>query len=152
MKIKSPAFEDNQIIPTIYTCDGDNINPHLDISEVPASAQSLVLIVDDPDAPDGTFTHWMLWNISPQVREIPEGGIPEGSIQGLNSAGRVGYIAPCPPSGLHHYHFKLYALNRKLNITQNISRQELEREIDGSVVDKAELVGTYNRGINGFNK
>ncbi|MBI2621095.1 MAG: YbhB/YbcL family Raf kinase inhibitor-like protein [Candidatus Levybacteria bacterium] len=146
MKIKSPVFSENQIIPTIYTCDGDNINPHLDILETPANAQSLALIMDDPDAPNGTFTHWMMWNISPQIKEIPEGGVPEGAIQGLNSGGRVGYFPPCPPTGMHHYYFKIYALNRKLNITPNISREELEREIDGSIIDKAQLVGTYQRG------
>lgn len=146
MKLKSSAFEDNQPIPTIYTCDGDNINPHLDISEVPPNAQSLVLIVDDPDAPNGTFTHWMVWDIPPQTREISENSFPQGSVQGINSAGQVGYIAPCPPSGNHHYHFKLFALNRKLEITQNISREELEREMDGVIIEEAETVGTYSRG------
>lgn len=146
MKLKSPAFEENEPIPPIYTCDGDNINPHLDISEVPTNAQSLALIVDDPDAPGGTFVHWMVWDIPPQIREIPEGEISEGSIEGLNSAGRVGYIAPCPPSGIHHYHFKLYALNKKLNVTQNITRAELEREMDGGIIEETELVGTYSRG------
>lgn len=145
MKLKSSAFEENQPIPTIYTCDGDNINPHLDISDVPPNAQSLVLIVDDPDAPNGTFTHWMVWDILPQTREISENSFPEGSVQGINSAGQVGYIAPCPPSGLHHYYFKLYALNRKLDVTQNISREELEREIDGSIIEETEIVGTYSR-------
>ena len=145
MKLKSSAFEENQTIPIIYTCDGDNINPHLDISEVPPSAQSLVLIVDDPDAPDGTFTHWMVWDIPPQTLEISENSFPEGSTQGINSAGQVGYFAPCPPSGLHHYHFKLFALNRKLDVTQNISREELEREMDGAIIEETETVGTYSR-------
>src|SRR3989344_3122442 len=140
MKIKSPAFEENQTIPIIYTCDGDNINPHLDISEVPPSAQSLVLIMDDPDAPDGTFTHWMVWDIPPQTLEISENSFPEGSTQGINSAGQVGYFAPCPPSGLHHYHFKLFALNRKLDVTQNISREELEGEMDGAIIEETETV------------
>lgn len=145
MKLQSSAFEDNQTIPTIYTCDGDNINPHLDISEVPLNAKSLVIIVDDPDAPDGTFTHWMVWDIPPQTLEISENSFPEGSVQGINSAGQVGYFPPCPPSGLHHYHFKLFALNRKLDVTQNISREELEREMDGAIIEETETIGTYSR-------
>ena len=145
MKLKSPAFEENQPIPPIYTCDGDNISPPFEILDVPANAQSLALIMDDPDAPNGTFTHWLMWNISPQTHEIVENNIPEGSEQGTNSAGQLGYLGPCPPAGVHHYHFKLYGLNRKLNVTPNISCSELEKEINESIIEKCELVGTYSR-------
>lgn len=145
MKIKSQAFEEGGLIPPIYTCDGDNINPPLEFVEVPTNAQSLALIVDDPDAPNGTFTHWLLWNISPLTREISENTPPDTAIQGANGAGQPGYLGACPPSGVHHYHFKLYALNKKLNVTPNISREELEEEIEGSIIERAELVGIYSR-------
>lgn len=145
MKIKSPAFEENQLIPTIYTCDGDNTSPPLDISDVPGNAQSLALIMDDPEAPNGTFTHWMVWNIPPLTQHISESSIPEGSIQGMNGGGQIGYMGACPPSGIHHYRFKLYALNTKLNVTPNITPQELARDIEGLTIEKAELVGTYSR-------
>src|SRR3989344_9637449 len=120
MKIKSPAFEENQMIPKIYSCDGDGVNPALEISEVPENAHSLALIVDDPDAPNGTFTHWLLWNIPPITREIPQNSFPQGSVQGMNGAGKFGYIAPCPPSGMHRYFFKLYALNRSLDVPTDV--------------------------------
>ncbi|MBI4098107.1 MAG: YbhB/YbcL family Raf kinase inhibitor-like protein [Candidatus Levybacteria bacterium] len=145
MKIKSPAFEEGSLIPPIYTCDGDNINPPLEFVDVPTNAQSLALIVEDPDAPGSTFTHWLVWNISPLTREISENTSPEEVIQGLNGAGQAGYLGACPPSGVHHYHFKLYALNKKLNVTPNISREELEEEIEESVIERAQLVGIYSR-------
>lgn len=145
MKIRSSAFDDNQKIPSIYTCDGDNINPPLQISEVPDNAESLALIMDDPDAPNGTFLHWMMWNIPPDLVEIAENDWPEGAEQGENGAGELGYLGACPPSGIHHYHFKLFALNRKLDATSNITKSELEKEIDGSLIEKAELVGIYSR-------
>ena len=145
MKLKSPAFEDNQTMPPIYTCDGDSINPPLEISDVPANAQSLALIMDDPDAPNGVFTHWLMWDIPPLIHEISENSSPEGVTQGINGAGQAGYLGACPPSGVHHYRFKLYALNRKLDITANISREELEREIEESLIEKCELVGIYSR-------
>lgn len=145
MKIRSSAFDDNQKIPSIYTCDGNNINPPLQISEVPDNAESLALIMDDPDAPNGTFLHWMMWNIPPDLVEIAENDWPEGADQGENGAGELGYLGACPPSGIHHYHFKLFALNIKLDATSNITKSELEKEIDGSLIEKAELVGIYSR-------
>lgn len=145
MKIISTAFENNQLIPKTYTCDGDNINPDLEISDVPANTASLALIMDDPDAPSGTFTHWMLWNIPATVRIIEKNSIPEGAIQGLNSANKVGFIAPCPPHGTHRYYFKLYALNKKINVGLEISREELESLINDFLIEKAEYVGIYTR-------
>lgn len=145
MKLTSSAFDDNQKIPEIYTCDGDNINPPLEIADVPENAKSLCLIMDDPDAPGETFLHWMIWNIPPSLKEIAENDWPEGAEQGENGAGELGYLGACPPSGVHHYHFKLYALNKKLEVTANITKSALEKEIDGSLIEKAELVGIYSR-------
>lgn len=145
MKLKSPAFLENQQIPFRYSCDGDDVNPPLELTDVPQNTRSLVLIMDDPDAPGKTFTHWFMWNIPPDTKEILESDWPEGAEQGINDAGELGYHGPCPPSGIHHYHFKLYALNVKLNLDLSISKEELEREIDSSIIQKAELIGIYSR-------
>lgn len=145
MKITSPAFLENQQIPSTYSCDGDNINPPLETSDVPENAKSLALIMDDPDAPAGTFTHWLIWNISPETKEISEGDWPDGAEQGLNDGGELGYMGPCPPKGTHHYHFKLYALNKKLDVSSDIKKEELEKEIESALIEKSELVGTYSR-------
>lgn len=143
MKIKSPAFEENQMIPSTYTCDSDNINPPLEISDIPEGTQSLALIMDDPDAPGGTFTHWLMWNIPPSTKRIEENDWMDGAEQGMNDGGELGYMGPCPPSGIHHYHFKLYALTTRLDLKGEISKKELEREINNNLIEKAELVGTY---------
>lgn len=123
MKITSPSFQENAFIPSKYTCDGENINPPLVISDVSADAKSLALIVDDPDAPVGTFVHWLVWNIPPRVGEIKEGSLPEGSIQGTNDFGKKEYGGPCPPSGTHRYFFRLYALNQELNLPEGAKRR-----------------------------
>lgn len=149
MKLTSPAFEENQQIPPIYTCDGDGVNPPLEISGVPGNTQSLALIMDDPDAPGGTFTHWLMWNIAPNIKRIEENDWPEGAEQGENGAGELGYLGACPPTGVHHYHFKLYALNKKLDVTSNIVRDELEMEIEHGLIAKSELVGIYSKDLNG---
>jgi len=145
MRIKSPAFEENQPIPPMYACDGENYNPPLEFIDVPTNAQSLALIMDDPDAPTGTFTHWLVWNIPPLTAKIEENSVPERSEQGLNSGGNPGYMGPCPPSGAHRYYFKLYALNKKLSLTPNISKMELEREINQSLIEKTEFAGVYSK-------
>ncbi|EKD86479.1 MAG: PEBP family protein [uncultured bacterium] len=145
MKLKSPAFLDNQQIPFQYSCDGDNVNPPLEINDIPENAKSLVLIMTDPDAPGKTFTHWLMWNIPPQTKEILESDWPEGAEQGINDRGQLGYQGPCPPSGVHHYHFKLYALSSKLNVDPGIKKETLEREIDGLTIQKTELIGIYSR-------
>ncbi len=145
MRIKSPAFEENQPIPPIFACDGQNHNPPLELIDVPTNAQSLTLIMDDPDAPTGTFTHWMIWNIPPLTSNIEEKNVPLEAEEGLNSAGHKGYMGPCPPSGTHRYFFKLYALNKKLAISPNISKQELEREIDQALIEKAQFMGLYSK-------
>ncbi|KKQ34796.1 MAG: PEBP family protein [Microgenomates group bacterium GW2011_GWA2_37_6] len=145
MKLTSSSFENNQNIPKTYSCDGDNINPPLEISDVPENAKCLALIMDDPDAPSGTFTHWLMWNIAPDTKEILEGDWPENAEQGINDGGELGYMGPCPPSGVHHYHFNLYALSEKLDIPPNSTKEELEKEIEDALIAKSELVGTYSR-------
>ena len=144
MKITSPAFGHNQTIPAKYTCDGENINPPLQFSDVPARAQSLVLIMDDPDAPMGMWVHWTLWNIDPKISNFPENSVPEGAVQGAtNRENRYG--GPCPPDREHRYFFKLYALDAKLDLGADAKKDELESAMNGHVLDQAELVGLYNR-------
>ena len=147
MLISSPSFDNNTKIPPKFTCDGGNINPELQIHNVPPEAKSLAIIMDDPDAPSGTFTHWLVWNINPQTEVIKQESIPPGSIEGKNSAGKIGYTGPCPPDGkLHRYFFKLYALNNSIIETENIrDKADLESVIDKLLIEKTELVGIYDR-------
>jgi hypothetical protein len=143
MQLSSPAFKNNKKIPSQYTCDGENINPPLRISGVPAGAQSLVLIVDDPDAPAGDWTHWTVWNIDPRASEIAENSVPAGAAEGLNDFGQTGYGGPCPPSGTHRYQFKLYALDAKLDLGENAKKKELEEALRGHTLAQATLSGLY---------
>ena len=143
MEINSPNFEQNEKIPVKFTGDGNDINPNLEISEIPENAKSLVLIMDDPDAPVGTWVHWLVWNISPKTREIKENTVPENAVQGANGWGRNDYGGPSPPSGTHRYFFKIFALDTELNLQEGSSKEELERGIEGHITDKAELVGLY---------
>ena len=115
MNLTSPAFGNNGNIPSEYTCDGSGLSPQLNIGYVPSNAKSLVLICDDPDAPVGTWDHWIVFNIAPSAKEIPKGIEPKGT-PGKNSWGKTGYGGPCPPSGTHRYFFKLYALDTMLDI------------------------------------
>lgn len=145
MTIKSPAFGHNQTIPKKYTCDGEDINPPLELNGVPPGGKSLVLIVDDPDAPAGTWVHWTVWNINPQTKTIAENSSPAGSIEGATDFGKPGYGGPCPPSGTHRYFFKIYALDTLLNLPPTAKKPDLEKAMQGHILDKAELVGTYKR-------
>ena len=145
MKISSSAFKNNQKIPSQYTCDGANINPPLTISDLPQNAQSLVLIMDDPDAPSGDWVHWLVWNINPQTKEIKENSVPPESTEGLTSFGNAGYGGPCPPSGEHRYFFKIYALDTKLDLMPEADKRELFQAMDGHVLASAELIGLYSR-------
>jgi hypothetical protein len=145
MKLTSPAFTQNNFIPAKYTCDGENINPTLLINDVPPKAQSLALIMDDPDAPMGTWVHWLVWNIDPKIKEIAENSVPADAIEGLTSFGKTGYGGPCPPSGTHRYFFKLYALDKKIDLTSKSKKDDLEKTIQGHIIDQAELVGLYRR-------
>ncbi len=144
MKIVSSAFQDNQKIPPKYTCDGEDISPPLEISDVPRGSKSLVLIVEDPDAPGGTFDHWLVWNISPSAF-IEEGAFLKGAVEGVNSFGKKSYGGPCPPSGLHHYRFKVYALNTTLDLSPSVGKEEVLGAIEGCVLAEAELTGLYQR-------
>ena len=145
MKITSSAFEHNAKIPSKYTCDGENVNPPLQFLEVPENAKSLVLIVDDPDAPSKAWVHWVVYNINPQTTEVKENSVPDGGIEGMTDFGRPGYGGPCPPSGTHRYFFKLYALHSVLDLPQNATKQMVEQKMQGHIIDKTELVGLYSR-------
>lgn len=145
MEITSPAFENNQKIPVKYTCDGDDVSPPLEIKEVPKEAKSLVLIVDDPDAPTGTWVHWVVYNIDPSVFSIEENTMPQKGMEVLNDFGKKAYGGPCPPTGPHHYHFKLYALKKMLEVDSLATKEDVELAMEGSILEQVELVGIYQR-------
>lgn len=147
MLILSPVFLNNGKIAAKFTCDGGNINPELQIQNIPAGTKSLALILDDPDATRGiTFTHWLVWNIDPQIANIKQESKPANSIEGLNDAQKIGYTGPCPPTGKpHRYFFKLYALDMMLDLKSDSTKTELETAITGHVIEKTELIGIYER-------
>ncbi len=145
MKLTSTAFEQNQPIPAKYTCDGANYNPPLTFSEVPKEAQSLVLVVEDPDAPGRVFTHWLVYDIPPSTQHISENEVPPQSTQGMTDFGKRGYGGPCPPSGTHHYIFRLSALDTTLALPPGKTKEEVREKMEGHVIATAELVGTYSR-------
>lgn len=142
IKISSPAFKNNAPIPKKYTCDGDDINPPLKLEGLPDEAKSIVLIVDDPDAPMGTWDHWIVWNIPP-MGEIAENAVP--GVEGMNDFQRQSYGGPCPPSGTHRYFFKVYALKEKLDLDTNSRKLNVEKAMEGKILAKGELIGLYNR-------
>jgi Raf kinase inhibitor-like YbhB/YbcL family protein len=144
MKITSSAFQQGGNIPSKFSCDGANTNPPLQISDVPSGAKSLVLIVDDPDAPSGLFTHWIVWNISTQTSAIAEGSAPKG-VFGTNDFGKSGYGGPCPPSGTHRYYFKMFALDQELGLASGAKRSQLDAAMKGHVIAQGELMGRYSR-------
>jgi Raf kinase inhibitor-like YbhB/YbcL family protein len=144
-QITSPVFENNGFIPTKYTCDGADINPQLLIANVPAGTKSLALIVDDPDAPAGTWVHWVVWNIVPQTKEIRENSVPNGANQGLNDFRKRHYGGPCPPSGTHRYFFKLYALDTLLSLDLNATKAIVEKAMREHVVAETRIIGLYKR-------
>src|SRR5205814_988941 len=133
MKVTSSAFQEGANIPSKFTCDGANTSPPLQISDVPSEAKSLVLIVDDPDAPSGLFTHWVVWNLSAQATTIAEGSTPKG-VQGTNDFGKSGYGGPCPPSGAHRYYFRVFALDRELDLHSGAKRSQLDAAMKGHVI------------------
>lgn len=146
MKLESSAFVEGKAIPVKYTCDGANISPPLRWSNTPAAAKGYVLIVDDPDAPAGTWVHWLLYDVPASVREIPEGAASSLGVQGKNDFGRSGYGGPCPPPGkAHRYFFKLYALDARLGLKPGARKNDLESAISGHIMAEAELMGTYER-------
>ncbi len=145
MKITSPEFNNNGEIPVKYTCDGEGINPPLEFSDVPERTKELVLIMDDPDAPTGTWLHWTLWGIDPATSQIAENSVPSKAIQGKTSSGQNNYGGPCPPSGTHRYFFKLFALDTKLKLPSYSEKQDLEQAMAGNIIEQAELIGLYSR-------
>jgi hypothetical protein len=141
LKITS-VFEHNGHIPVKYTCDGDDINPPLNIEGIPDGTQSLVLIMDDPDAPMGTWDHWIVWNI-PASGKIEENSAP--GIEGVNSWRKNNYGGPCPPSGTHRYFFKVYALDTKLNLPTSANKKDVEKAMQSHILAEGELIGLYSR-------
>ena len=152
IQITSAAFADGQPIPAKYTCDGDDASPPLQWTNAPANTKSFALIADDPDAPMGTWVHWVAYDLSPIANALPEGVaksqyIAGNAMQGLNDFHRLGYGGPCPPRGhgVHHYHFRLYALDTELDLAPRVTRRQLEAAMKGHVLAQTELVGTYQR-------
>jgi hypothetical protein len=154
MNLTSPAFQHNAAIPARFTCDGADVSPELNWSDLPAGTRSLVLIVDDPDAPDPraprmTWVHWVLYNLPPNAAGLPEAvsraALPAGTGEGLNDWGRTGYGGPCPPIGRHRYFHKLYALDTRLPDLGKPTKAALEKAMSGHILAKAELIGTYQR-------
>lgn len=145
MKLVSSAFGHQESIPDKYTCRGANVNPSLQFLEVPTKAKSLVLLVDDPDAPAGVWTHWVVFNMDPQTLGIEEDRKPSNGIEGMTSFGNTHYGGPCPPSGTHRYFFTLYALDRFLEITESADKQAVEEAMKGHILETAELIGLYSK-------
>ena len=149
--LRSPVFAQGQPIPQRYTCDGEDVSPPLAWEGAPQAA-SYVLIMDDPDAPIGTFTHWILYNIPGQVTSLPEGltkegRLSQGMLQGRNDFGRLGYGGPCPPRGpAHRYYFRLYALDAPLDLPPGANKAQVLKAMEGHILAWAELMGTYRRG------
>jgi hypothetical protein len=151
LQITSTAFSPGETVPKKFTCDGPDVSPGLSWSDPPAGTQSLALIADDPDAPVGTWVHWVLYDLPPGVRSLDEGvpkqdQLPSGARQGRNDFGKIGYGGPCPPPGKpHRYFFKLYALDAKLNLKSGATKADLERAMKGHILAQGELIGRYGR-------
>jgi Raf kinase inhibitor-like YbhB/YbcL family protein len=144
ISVTTPAFQAGGDVAAKFTCNGANVNPGLRINGVPSEAKSLVLIVDDPDAPRGLFTHWIVWNIDPKATDIGENSAPAGGIQGTNDFGKRNYGGPCPPSGTHRYFFKIYALDTKLDLKPSARRAELDAAMRGHTLAQGELMARYS--------
>lgn len=152
MKLDSPAFKTGEKIPDEYTCTGQNASPKIIWGDIPESAKSLVLIAEDPDAPVGIWTHWLAYNIPTKSHGMPAGLPPlkkleDGTLQGKNDFRKIGYGGPCPPQGHgpHRYFFRLYALDNILSLNPGAEREELERAMEGHIIDKAEIMGKFMR-------
>ena len=150
MELKSQAFQPGGLIPAKYTCDGEDISPPLNWSDPPAATKSFALISDDPDAPVGTWVHWVVWNIPASALALEENlpksaTLPNGAKQGMTDFRRIGYGGPCPPSGTHRYFFKLYALDTTLNLPASTTKKDLEKAMQSHILTQAELMGKYHR-------
>ena len=144
MELSSPAFEDGGKIPAEHAYRGDNVSPPLEIAEVPAGTKELVLICDDPDAPRGTWVHWLVWKLDPGTKTLAKGKLPAGAVQGNNSWGKASWGGPAPPSGTHHYVFKLHALDTPLALKPGADVKALEAAMKGKVLESAKLVGLFS--------
>lgn len=140
----SSEFSNNEKIPVRYTCDGENIVPPLTISNIPSHAKTLVIIIDDPDAPSKTWVHWIIFDIPVSPPEIEIRGNLLGQ-EGINDFKKIGYSGPCPPSGMHHYHFKVYALGDELALSSGATREEVEGGMKGKILEESELIGIYQK-------
>lgn len=145
LTLTSSAFESGQPIPLEYTCDGDSINPPLKIEGVIPEVKSLVLIMEDPDSSNGTFDHWILWNIHPRTKIIEEGYEPEEAMAGKGSSGSLDYEGPCPHSGTHRYLFKVYGIDTVLSLPKGSTKEDVMEEIEGHILQEGELMGTYEK-------
>ena len=144
ISVTTPAFQAGGDIPAKFTCNGANVNPQLKIDRLPNEAKSLVLIVDDPDAPRGLFTHWIVWNIDPKTTDIGENSAPPGGVQGTNDFGKRNYGGPCPPSGSHRYFFKIFALDTKLDLKPSARRTDLDAAMHDHTLAQGELIARYS--------
>ncbi len=145
MTLESPDFEEGGMIPARFTCDGAEERPTLFISDVPADAETLAIIVEDPDVTNGTFVHWTAWNIDPDTTTISGSGTITGAVEGATGTGEPGYVGPCPPSGTHHYIFRLYAVSDTLNLSETADAEQLMTALEAVTLDEAELTGLYQR-------
>ena len=146
MALKSSEFENNEMIPKKYTCEGDDVNPPLEILNVPSEAASLALIVHDGDAPTvGGWTHWIVFNIDPRISRLDADSVPEGAIEGETSFGVSGWGGPCPPSGTHHYEFRLYGLDSHLALGQQAKKADIEHAMEGHIIGQSTLIGLYRK-------
>jgi len=150
IQLTSSAFKEGEPIPSKFTCEGEDISPPLKWSDLPQGTKSLALISDDPDAPVGTWVHWVIYNIPPTVNELEEGiptakEVPNGAKQGMNDFKKIGYGGPCPPSGTHRYFFKLYALDIELGLDPGATKNDLLKAIEGHILEMGQLMGTYQR-------
>lgn len=145
MKLATNAFENNERFDPKYTCDAENISPSITFFTVPVEARSLALIVEDPDSPTGNFTHWVLFNINPLINGFEENNIPDGAIEGVNDFGEPKYGGPCPNSGVHKYVFKLYALDKKLELKRGATKQEVQEAMKGHIIEDTQIIGLYER-------
>ncbi len=150
IKITSSAFEDGGLIPAKYTCDGADISPPLQWDAIPEGTKSIALICDDPDAPMGTWVHWVLFNLPSDAKELAENipteeTLPYGAKQGVNDFGRVGYGGPCPPGGTHRYFFKIYALDEELDLAAGADKKDLLNAMEGHILAEGQLIGKYKR-------
>ena len=152
MRVESPAFNEGGAIPAKHTCEGEDTAPPLRFHDVPKDAKSLVLLVDDPDAPDPkaprrVWLHWLVWDLPPDTKELPEGGrpLPPGATEATNDSGDVGYGGPCPPIGRHRYFFKLFALDTLLGLPGSAKRADVEKAMEGHVLAQAQVMGTYEK-------